>query len=94
MPGPNQSAQQFRCAPGPGDHFDDKSICAQSPTGVAERARILVFFRWYGRCKALLNLVRGQWGSIRSVGWSTVEVAITRARPLCRDDRHGAAVRF
>jgi inorganic pyrophosphatase len=74
--------------------YDDKLICAQAPPSAAERNRILAFFRWYGRCKAVLNLLRGQWGRTRSVGWGTAESAIARARPLSPGTRQDPEVRF
>ena len=74
--------------------YDDKLICAPGPPSAAELARVLAFFRWYGRCKAVLNLVRGQWGPTRCLGWNTADAAIDRARRLNADDRRRPRIRF
>src|SRR6476661_4942990 len=44
------------------DMVDDKLICADRAPTERERRRVLTFFRFYARCKALLNLWRGRKG--------------------------------
>jgi inorganic pyrophosphatase len=60
---------------------DDKLICSAHPLTAAERARVLRFFRFYAKCKGLLNFVRGRPGRNACEGWRTAEQAIARARP-------------
>jgi inorganic pyrophosphatase len=60
---------------------DDKLICSHSPPTGAERASLLRFFRFYARCKALLNLWRRRPGRNACEGWRTAEEALARARP-------------
>lgn len=60
---------------------DDKLICSTHPLTAAERARVLRFFRFYAKCKGLLNFVRGRPGRNACEGWRTAEQAIARARP-------------
>jgi inorganic pyrophosphatase len=60
---------------------DDKLICSARPLTAAERARVLRFFRFYAKCKGLLNFVRGRPGRNACEGWRTAEQAIARARP-------------
>jgi inorganic pyrophosphatase len=60
---------------------DDKLICSAQPLTAAERARVLRFFRFYAKCKGLLNFVRGRPGRNACEGWRTAEQAIARARP-------------
>jgi inorganic pyrophosphatase len=60
---------------------DDKLICSAHPLTAVERARVLRFFRFYAKCKGLLNFVRGRPGRNACEGWRTAEQAIARARP-------------
>jgi inorganic pyrophosphatase len=60
---------------------DDKLICAERPPTVAERRRVLAFFRFYALCKGLLNLKRGRPGRNACDGWHDVAFAMARARP-------------
>jgi inorganic pyrophosphatase len=61
--------------------YDDKLVCSGEVLGPGERERVLRFFRLYGRCKRLLNLLRGRPGLTRCEGWGTAEEAILRAKP-------------
>jgi inorganic pyrophosphatase len=60
---------------------DDKLICAAGPLAPDERRKVLRFFRFYARCKALLNLWRRRPGRNACEGWCTASEAIARARP-------------
>jgi inorganic pyrophosphatase len=64
---------------------DDKLICSRRPLSADERRRVLSFFRFYARCKGLLNLFRRRPGRNACDGWCEAGEAIARARP--RDDR-------
>jgi inorganic pyrophosphatase len=64
---------------------DDKLICSRSPPTGAEREHLLRFFRFYARCKALLNFWRRRPGRNACDGWRTADEALARARP--RDER-------
>lgn len=72
---------------------DDKLICSHEPLRQIDRDRILRFFRFYARCKGLLNRWRRCPGSNRCEGWITAEKALTRAR-LRDADWHGSSVPF
>ena len=63
---------------------DDKLICSARPITDRQRRRVLRFFRFYARCKALLNLVRRRPGRNACDGCCEASAAIARARP--RDD--------
>ncbi|RLK51652.1 inorganic pyrophosphatase [Alkalispirillum mobile] len=60
---------------------DDKLICASQCPGQAELRQVHRFFRFYARCKALLNLYRGRPGRNACDGWDSAAAAIARARP-------------
>ena len=62
--------------------YDDKLICSVAPITPARQARVLTFFRFYGCCKALLNLWRGRRGRTACVGWCSAQEAIARAQPI------------
>lgn len=64
---------------------DDKLICSAGPLAAAERRSVLAFFRFYARCKGLLNLLRRRPGRNACGGWLDADAAIARARP--RDAR-------
>ncbi len=66
---------------------DDKLICALSPPSEADWRRVERFFRFYARCKALLNLYRGRPGRNAFDGWEDAAAAIARARPRGPDWR-------
>jgi inorganic pyrophosphatase len=61
---------------------DDKLICSDRRPTPSEIDRVLRFFRFYARCKGLLNLWRRRPGRNASEGWCAATVALARARPL------------
>ena len=61
---------------------DDKLICAAHRPSAAEIERVLRFFRFYARCKGLLNLWRRRPGRNACEGLCTAAEALARARPL------------
>ena len=72
---------------------DDKLVCSDRPVSPAERRRILRFFRFYAKCKGLLNAWRRRPGRNACDGWCEASEAIARARP--RDDSwRGPPVEF
>ena len=72
---------------------DDKLICSERPPTPAERRAVLRFFRFYAKCKGVLNFLRGRPGRNACEGWRTTEDALARARP--RDGAwRGPAVEF
>lgn len=60
---------------------DDKLVCSHRPVSAIERERVLRFFRFYAKCKALLNLWRGRPGRNGCDGWCEAGEALARARP-------------
>jgi len=60
---------------------DDKLICGRQPPSAAQRRAVLRFFRFYARCKALLNLWRRRPGLNACAGWREAADAIARAQP-------------
>ena len=60
---------------------DDKLVCSERPPTAAERRAVLRFFRFYAKCKGLLNFVRGRPGRNACEGWCTADHALARARP-------------
>ncbi|MEO8544144.1 MAG: inorganic diphosphatase [Burkholderiaceae bacterium] len=72
---------------------DDKLICSALPPTAQDMQRLLRFFRFYARCKALLNWWRGRPGRNACEGWRTTQDALARARPLS-DRWSGPAVPF
>lgn len=72
---------------------DDKLICSTRPLQSSERESVLRFFRFYAKCKGLLNFWRRRPGRNACDGWCTAEQALARARP--RDNTwHGPPVEF
>jgi inorganic pyrophosphatase len=72
---------------------DDKLICSVSCPTTAERQAVLRFFRFYARCKGLLNAWRGRAGRNACDGWRSAQFALSRARP--RDQGwHGPPIEF
>ncbi len=63
------------------DGYDDKLVCSARPLRGWERRLVLLFMRFYGRCKRLLNLWRGRGGRTACEGWRDARGAIERARP-------------
>ena len=72
---------------------DDKLICSRTPVDAVEQRRILRFFHFYARCKALLNLWRRRPGRNACDGWCEASAALARARPR-GDAWAGPAVEF
>lgn len=60
---------------------DDKLICSDHPLSPAEQQRVLRFFRFYARCKGLLNAWRRRPGRNACEGWYGALQAIGRATP-------------
>jgi len=48
---------------------DDKLVCSVVPPSQLELQRVLGFFQFYAKCKALLNALRGQFGRNACDGW-------------------------
>ncbi len=72
---------------------DDKLVCGIHAPDPAQRRRLLRFFHFYAKCKALLNVWRRRPGRNACDGWCEAAQALARARP--RDDRwHGPPVEF
>ena len=67
---------------------DDKLICCAHRPSTAEIRAVLRFFRFYARCKRLLNLWRRRPGRTTSDGWCTATHALGRARPLADGAPH------
>ena len=72
---------------------DDKLVCSAHPLGLSEQKNVLRFFRFYAKCKWLLNLLRRQPGRNACEGWCTARQAIDRARPRI-DSWQGPPVGF
>ena len=66
--------------------YDDKIVCSTDPAIMTRRFPILLFFRFYAKCKGILNLFRGRPGRNTCNGWGDASEAISRARP--RKDSH------
>jgi inorganic pyrophosphatase len=64
---------------------DDKLVCSLHAPSAAECEAVLRFFRFYARCKGLLNLWRRRPGRNACEGWCTAQAALARARPLPED---------
>lgn len=72
---------------------DDKLVCGDHAPSPSERRNILRFFRFYARCKGLLNAWRHRPGRNACEGWREAAQALARARP--RDDSwRGSPVEF
>jgi inorganic pyrophosphatase len=61
---------------------DDKLICCEHRPKAAQVEQVLRFFRFYARCKGLLNLWRGRPRPNACDGWCTAASALQRARPV------------
>ena len=59
---------------------DDKLICSHRQLLPLERHEVLRFFRFYARCKAVLNFLRRRPGRNACEGWIEAREAISRAR--------------
>lgn len=72
---------------------DDKLVCSVTPPTPAQQALVLRFFRFYARCKGVLNFLRRRPGRNACEGWCTAEQALARARPR-PDSWQGPVIRF
>ncbi len=72
---------------------DDKLICSAQPPSPAQIAGVLRFFRFYARCKGLINLWRRRRGRNACDGLCSAPAALARARPLPQA-WHGPSVPF
>lgn len=63
---------------------DDKLICSDVFPEASEREAVLRFFRFYAKCKGMLNIWRGRPGRNACDGWCEAAEALGRAKP--RDD--------
>ena len=61
--------------------YDDKIICSRNPATSQRRFLILLFFRFYAKCKGVLNFFRGRPGRNACDGWCDATEAIARAQP-------------
>ena len=59
---------------------DDKLICSHRRLLPLERREVLRFFRFYARCKGVLNFLRRRPGRNACEGWIEAREAISRAR--------------
>ncbi len=72
---------------------DDKLVCGDRAPNESARRRVLRFFRFYAKCKGLLNVWRRRPGRNACEGWCDAREALARARP--RDESwHGPPVEF
>lgn len=74
--------------------YDDKLICCQSPLQPWKRFLVLQFFRFYAKCKWILNFLRGRPGRNACEGWCDAGSAIARAHPRKDTDWNGPLVPF
>jgi inorganic pyrophosphatase len=61
--------------------YDDKIICGNRPLSTMQRFLVLFFFKFYAKCKGLLNFFRGYPGRNDCEGWFDAVTAIARATP-------------
>jgi len=74
--------------------YDDKIICTTDPATTIRRYPIVLFFRFYAKCKAILNLFRGRPGRNACNGWGDAGEAISRAQPRKDSDWTGPVIPF
>jgi inorganic pyrophosphatase len=72
---------------------DDKLICSDHPISQSERLKVLRFFRFYAKCKGLLNVWRRRPGRNACEGWCEATQALARASPRS-DTWDGPRVEF
>jgi len=60
---------------------DDKLVCSDMRPSASQRRRVLRFFRFYAKCKGLLNIWRRRPGRNACDGWCEADAALARARP-------------
>ncbi len=63
---------------------DDKLVCSRNRPSAAEWQQVLRFFRFYARCKGLLNLILWRPGRNGCDGWRSAAQALARARPVAQ----------
>lgn len=72
---------------------DDKIVCSHRPVTPRERQNLMRFFRFYARCKGLINVWRRSPGRNACEGWIEAREALARA--WTRDDTwRGPSVPF
>jgi inorganic pyrophosphatase len=74
--------------------YDDKIICSPAPATAQQRFLILLFFRFYARCKGILNFFRGRPGRNACNGWCDATAAISRAQPRKDEKWAGSDIPF
>ena len=74
--------------------YDDKIICSPAPATAQQRFLILLFFRFYARCKGILNFFRGRPGRNACNGWCDATAAISRAQPRKDEEWAGSDIPF
>ncbi|HTD91354.1 MAG TPA: inorganic diphosphatase [Burkholderiales bacterium] len=72
---------------------DDKLICCNFRPSRLECQNVLRFFRFYAKCKGLLNIWRRRPGRNACEGWCEATQALARARPR-RDSWKTSPVEF
>lgn len=72
---------------------DDKLICCERSPTLREREDVLRFFRFYAKCKELLNIWRRRPGRNACDGWCEATQALARARPR-NDSWKGSPIEF
>lgn len=72
---------------------DDKLICCERSPTLREREDVLRFFRFYAKCKGLLNIWRHRPGRNACDGWCEATQALARARPR-NDSWKGSPIEF
>jgi len=72
---------------------DDKLICCERSPTLCEREDVLRFFRFYAKCKELLNIWRRRPGRNACDGWCEATQALARARPR-NDSWKGSPIEF
>ena len=73
---------------------DDKLICSACAPTALQLRRVLLFFRFYARCKALLNFVLRRPGRNACEGLCSAHAALARARPLPTGRARRAPIRY
>ena len=74
--------------------YDDKLICGFQQITPRKRFLILLFFKFYAKCKWVLNRLRGRPGRNACEGWFEASTAIARARPRSEVDWKGPVIPF
>jgi inorganic pyrophosphatase len=74
--------------------YDDKLICSTRPLAPWQRSLVLLFFRFYAKCKGVLNFFRRRPGRNRCEGWCRAEEAIGRARLRQETEWKGPVIPF